>query len=332
MTQCLITQVLDARGDAFDLGMVGHRRPVLQRSIRRAGCELTASDATVCSRCMLLLQAFHIGVAEAAERPLLQLVVTAAVPRNALGTGARIPGGVRGGARRDRHGALQPDRLVQGARAAGRRKAGRGGGSGAHQARRPASRRRYRPTRILRRHRWEVGAGYGVYNRQNLVTAYGDFGLTDSIDVEFVLQQALGTLDNRFIATIGLRHTFIPEWKWFSPTAGLGTAYQHIVDKVPPAPFEKQQRDGLRLAWRPRLHHPPLHVARRLASLRGLQQLERIRGTRRMESRLCSVLLAAALLSGCGWFHRGDKKPVQVSAEDPERSPPSWNRRSRGAR
>ena len=52
------------------------------------------------------------------------------------------------------------------------------------------------------------------------------------------MQQALGTLDNRVIATIGLRHTFIPEWKWFSPTAGLGRGYQHIVDKVPPAPLE----------------------------------------------------------------------------------------------
>jgi outer membrane beta-barrel protein len=40
-----------------------------------------------------------------------------------------------------------------------------------------------------------------------------------------------------------------------------------------------------------------------------------------MESRLCSVLLAAALLSACGWFHRGDKKPVQVSAEDPGAEP-----------
>src|ERR1700722_303818 len=33
-------------------------------------------------------------------------------------------------------------------------------------------------------HRWEVGAGYGVYNRQNLVTAYADFLITDSIDAE----------------------------------------------------------------------------------------------------------------------------------------------------
>jgi Bacterial SH3 domain len=91
-------------------------------------------------------------------------------------------------------------------------------------------------------HRWEIGAGYGVYNRQNLVTAYADYGLTNSIDVELVVQQALGTLDNRYIASIGLRHTFVPEWKWFSPTAGLGTAYQHIDDKVPPAPLQSNNQ------------------------------------------------------------------------------------------
>lgn len=87
-------------------------------------------------------------------------------------------------------------------------------------------------------HRWELGAGYGVYNRQNLVTGYADFALTNSLDAEFVLQQALGTIDNRYIASIGLRHTFVPEWKWASPTAGLGTGYQYIDDKVPPKPLE----------------------------------------------------------------------------------------------
>ena len=91
-------------------------------------------------------------------------------------------------------------------------------------------------------HRWEMGAGYGIYNRQNLVTAYGDFGLTNSLDVEAVIQQALGSLDNRYIASLGLRHTFIPEWKWFSPTAGIGAAFQHIEEKVPPAPLEKNNQ------------------------------------------------------------------------------------------
>jgi Bacterial SH3 domain len=88
-------------------------------------------------------------------------------------------------------------------------------------------------------HRFELGAGYGVFNRQNLVTVYGDFSLTSSLDAEFVVQQANGTLDNRYIASVGMRHTFIPEWKWFSPTAGLGTAFQYIEDKNPPAPREK---------------------------------------------------------------------------------------------
>jgi hypothetical protein len=87
-------------------------------------------------------------------------------------------------------------------------------------------------------HRWEVGAGYGVYNRSNMVTTYADYGLTDSLDIEAALQESFGTLDNRTIGTVGLRHTFLPEWKWFSPTASIGTGYQHIVAVAPPAPLE----------------------------------------------------------------------------------------------
>jgi hypothetical protein len=87
-------------------------------------------------------------------------------------------------------------------------------------------------------HRWEIGAGYGVFNRQNLVTGYADYGITDSLDAEFVIQQAFGTVDNRYVTTIGLRHTFVPEWKWISPTAGIGMGYQYIDDKVPPKPVQ----------------------------------------------------------------------------------------------
>jgi outer membrane beta-barrel protein len=50
-----------------------------------------------------------------------------------------------------------------------------------------------------------------------------------------------------------------------------------------------------------------------------------------MEIRLSSVLLAAALLSGCGWFHRGDKGPTPVVVEEPAGEPsivePQVNRR-----
>ena len=91
-------------------------------------------------------------------------------------------------------------------------------------------------------HRWELGAGYGVYNRSNLVSSYLDFGITDSLDVEAVLQESFGTLDNRSIGTIGLRHTFVPESKWFSPTAGIGTGYQRVVEVAPPAPLQKSNQ------------------------------------------------------------------------------------------
>ena len=161
-------------------------------------------------------------------------------------------------------------------------------------------------------HRWEIGAGYGVYNRENLVTAYADYGITDSIDIEAVVQQAFGTLDNRIIATIGLRHTFVPEWKWFSPTAGIGTGYQRISDKVPPAPLESSNQMAYvslgargfitrRFMWRADWRH---YVV--------FNNLNVYEDTGRMEIRLSSILLAAALLSGCSWFHRGDKKPAPV--------------------
>jgi len=187
---------------------------------------------------ILLLQAFHLGVAEAKKRPLLQLVVTAPYVEMHSGPGrgfpvvhvvgrdetltvlfsrtdwykVRAPLGAVGWVRRD-------DLTLHTELPTGE----------------PAP---IPPYPEFATHRWEVGAGYGVYNRQNLVTAYADYSLTESLDAEAVVEQALGTLDNRIIATIGMRHTFIPEWKWFSPTAGIGGGYQHIVDKVPPAPLE----------------------------------------------------------------------------------------------
>jgi outer membrane beta-barrel protein len=50
-----------------------------------------------------------------------------------------------------------------------------------------------------------------------------------------------------------------------------------------------------------------------------------------METRLSSLLLAAALLSGCGWFHRGERTSNQVVVDEPAGEPsivePQVNRR-----
>jgi hypothetical protein len=186
---------------------------------------------------VLLLQAFHIDLAHATER-YLELVVTEPYLEMHSGPGRGFPvvyvigrdelvtvlfsrtDWYKVRAQRGQEGWVRRSDLIRTVLASGE----------------PAP---IPPYPDFATHRWEVGAGYGVYNRQNLVTAYGDFGITNSIDAEFVVQQAMGTLDNRYITSIGLRHTFVPEWKWFSPTAGIGTAYQYIEDKVPPAPLQK---------------------------------------------------------------------------------------------
>ena len=190
---------------------------------------------------ILLLQTLHVGVAQARRHPQLQLVVTAPFLEMRSGPGRGFPVVYVVGrdevltvlfSRTDWY-KVRAARGEEGwARRADLTRTVLANGE-------PAP---IPPYPEFSTHRWEIGAGYGVYNRQNLVTAYVDFGLTDSIDIEGVVQQALGTLDNRYIASIGLRHTFIPEWKWFSPTAGLGTAYQHIEDKVPPAPLQSNNQ------------------------------------------------------------------------------------------
>src|SRR5271168_1216838 len=138
---------------------------------------------------ILLLQTLHLGISQAANRPRLQLVVTAPYLEMHSGPGRGFPvvyvvgrdevltvlfsrtdwfkvraaSGVEGWARR---GDLLQTKLASGE---------------------PAP---IPPYPEFSSHRWEIGAGYGVYNRQNLVTAYADFSLTDSIDIEAVAQQA----------------------------------------------------------------------------------------------------------------------------------------------
>src|SRR6202046_1015833 len=83
----------------------------------------------------------------------------------------------------------------------------------------------------------------------------------------------------------------------------------------------EEQRDGLCFPGRTGLHHQTIPVARRLAPLRRLQRPECVRGFRRMEIRLSCVLLAATLLCGCSWFHRGHKAAPEIVAEQPQAEP-----------
>jgi len=79
---------------------------------------------------------------------------------------------------------------------------------------------RYRPIRgILTTHRWESGAGYGVFNHQIWFTNWGD---SVSRTASTRLRPATGPGHHRQAIHHHLEtHTFIPEGGWFSPTAGI---------------------------------------------------------------------------------------------------------------
>jgi len=74
-----------------------------------------------------------------------------------------------------------------------------------------------RPIRISRPTAGRLARGYGVFNHQNLVTTWGDFGLTEQPRRRIRPATGVGHHRQPYIASLGMRHTFIPEWRWFCP-------------------------------------------------------------------------------------------------------------------
>lgn len=218
---------------------------------------------------VLLLQAFHIGLTNAAEQHL-ELVVTEPYLEMHSGPGrgfpvvytvgrdefvtvlysrtdwykVRAPGGQEGWVRR---ADLARTLLASGE---------------------PAP---IPPYPDFSTHRWEMGAGYGVYNRQNLVTAYGDFGITNSIDAEFVVQQASGHA-GQSLCHLDWSAAYLPAGMEVVLADGRHRNRVSIHRGQGSAGTAREnQPNGLCLVGCTRVHHPAIHVARRLAPLRRLQ-------------------------------------------------------------
>lgn len=79
------------------------------------------------------------------------------------------------------------------------------------------------PTRLdFTTRSWEGGAFAGRFGGASLISAFAGYGISEHLTAELSLAQAAGTVSNNYIATLGLNHTFAPEW-WVSPYVGLGT-------------------------------------------------------------------------------------------------------------
>ena len=131
--------------------------------------------------------------------------------------------GLRGGARRNRHGALQPHRMVQGA-CAERREGWARRSDLAITKLAAGSRRPYRPTPSSP----AIAGNSAPAMASTTVKIWSPPMSTSASPIASTSRpscsrpSALST--TACIASIGMRHTFIPEWNWFSPTAGSATA------------------------------------------------------------------------------------------------------------
>ena len=72
--------------------------------------------------------------------------------------------------------------------------------------------------------RWEAGVEYGDFGGANIISAYGGVGLTQNLQLELWVGQALGRFSDSKIVHVNLTHILLPD-KRFTPlfTLGAGT-------------------------------------------------------------------------------------------------------------
>ena len=79
-------------------------------------------------------------------------------------------------------------------------------------------------------HRYEVGVMLGDFGGANVVTAYGAYAFNAHLSGELALSHLLGSFSDGEIASIGVTHVFVPEWR-IQPFASMGTGVIRVAPK-----------------------------------------------------------------------------------------------------
>jgi uncharacterized protein YgiM (DUF1202 family) len=79
--------------------------------------------------------------------------------------------------------------------------------------------------------RFEAGQFVGRFGGATLVSVFGAYGISEHLSLELHLGGAPGNISNSLFATLGINHTFAPEW-WLSPYAGIGTGVINTSPRV----------------------------------------------------------------------------------------------------
>jgi len=80
-------------------------------------------------------------------------------------------------------------------------------------------------------HRWEAGVLAGDFDGASVISIYGAYSFNSSLSVEVGASHVLGEFSNSYLATAGVTHVFIPEWR-ASPFFTLGTG---VINTKPQA-------------------------------------------------------------------------------------------------
>ena len=80
-------------------------------------------------------------------------------------------------------------------------------------------------------HRREVGVLAGDFGGANVITAYGAYAFNPHLSAEIRLSHLLGNSSDGQVATLGLSHVFMPEWR-VQPFVSIGTGAIRIRPKA----------------------------------------------------------------------------------------------------
>jgi hypothetical protein len=84
--------------------------------------------------------------------------------------------------------------------------------------------------RDFEKRRWELGVLAGDFGGANIIKAYGGYTFNEHLSAELTLSQLLGNVSNGYMASLGLLHTFRPDWR-IAPFVTLGTGVVHSQPK-----------------------------------------------------------------------------------------------------
>lgn len=80
-------------------------------------------------------------------------------------------------------------------------------------------------------HRWEIGLATGDYEGANVVSVNGAWAMTSSLLARVDASHLLGDYSNGWLATAGIAHVFVPEWR-VAPFVGIGGGVVHVSPKA----------------------------------------------------------------------------------------------------